>query len=283
MRHLRTWTMLALAGCAAPERVLLVEAVLGTTTTPTPTSTPTTPTPTTVIEQPDPSGPSLSALDVAEGELTLALTFRADPGDAALDGGTLLVTLDDDAYVLEFPRDLDAWSGGVGTVIFDRPTVGRCALAADHQLTVELLDTDGLSSGVVGAQKSTQPQGVVVDEVGDDYVTLLGDLGPGDRVCGALYGTGHSGSNYTSDRDMVGFQVDPAVRLSMSLSWDAAPADYDLYLFESDGGTLTPLDEAAVPGQGPEALQAPLDAGVQYVLLVVGWDGLADDWTIDLQ
>jgi hypothetical protein len=278
------WTVLAaaLGGCPPPDGLLIVNQVEVTETTTTTTTTSSDTTSTTTVVEPDPAGPRLRQVQLSELDLALELSFEVSEGDGPLAGGELRLTVDGDRVALRFPADLSSWSGGVGTVLLDRPTVGGCALGATHQVTVELVDGDGLSSGVLGTERTTSDQGLVLSEIGDSVVDLLGIVGPGTRICGELDRVGNDGEGYTGDRDMVEFEVDPSTMITARLEW-AGAADYDLHLFESDGELLTVVDSAATESMaGPEELDASLRRGQPYVLLVVGWEGSPGTWTLDL-
>jgi hypothetical protein len=287
---------LALAGCGRPDsNVVIVRTVTRTTTTTTTSSTDDTPTPTTdtststpptttfTTEPPDPNGPALSEIQITEVDLELEVAFTLAEGDAPLDGGTLTVALDDgEPAVFVIPDDLYAFDGVEGTVRIPRPTVGRCALGADHELALEAVDTDALSSGTVVALTTTQDVGVIVDEIGEENAVVLGVLTGGALVCGELESTGNDGYTYDADIDYVAFEVDPSVQATVELDWDAA-GDYDLLLYTIYLGYLDLLDEAAHGGfAGPETVNEYLYRNESYIFGVAGWRGDAGAWTVEI-
>ena len=275
-----------------------------TTTTDTTDTTDTTGT-TYPTSDPDPLGPTITALDLIENDLTLSLVFTVARGKAPIAGGTLLLDVDGEADALVVPDDLDDFDGETGTVVLDRPTIGDCGIGADHEIALELLDDAARSSGEWILMQQTADAGIIVDEIGDALTDLsdLGVLGSGDRICGHLQTVGNDGSDYTGDHDNLVLQVSATERLDLTLDW-AQTADIDLYVYEglplvhaTGTGSYTTLytylysyyagaellGSAIWSGMsGPESLNLSLEQGVDYWIQVVGWDGAPGDWTLSI-
>lgn len=254
------------------------------TTTPPTTTTSTTTTTTTTTTPPDPLGPELRRVVITELDATLDVSFQVTAGDASLDGGTVLVDFDGVDLALDIPDDLDTFDGVSGSLTLDRPTVGACASAEDHDIGVEVVDAAARGSGEVQAQISTTAVGVIVDEIGESTASVIGFATIGTLVCGYLDSTGNDGTNYTADQDLVLFEVSSPLQATLRLDWDAI-GDYDLLLYTVDNqGVLSRLDGAIAPDvHGPELLPQPLARNVDYVWSVAGWSGDPGDWSITFQ
>jgi hypothetical protein len=230
----------------------------------------------------EPEGPAIEQIEIVESADLLEVSVSTAQGTAPLQGGTVVVELDEDEpLMLSIPDDLLSVEGDVLTFSLDRPKVGQCTVGALHELGVEVLDGAGLSSGLAEALVETTAVGVVVDEIGEDLASVLGVLSAETTICGTLESTGNDGFDHTGDLDIASFRVDPTDEWDVRLDWEVS-GDWDLYLFEeTSSGSYTEIDSSTGPDlQGPELITATLYRSDTYAFEVAGWSGSSGDWTV---
>jgi hypothetical protein len=247
----------------------VTETVIGSTATPTSTA---------------PGGPRIEAVDLVEHDDVLEVRVSTSRGEAPLLGGVLLLTVDDgEALELDIPDDLGSFVDGQAVLLVDRPHMGECSVGADHEVGVELLDSEGRSSGRERAALTTSDVGLILPESGDSSAPELGLVPNGTLFCSDLDSVGNNGTAYTADRDFVAFEVPSNADWTLELRWDAV-GDYDLYVYEiASDGYWDLVDSDHDPDvHGPEAVTTFLGAGHTYAVQVAGWSGDPGDWTVEL-
>lgn len=263
--------------CSRPaDQVIVVHTVGGASTTVVTT--------TTTSSVPDPDGPRLRTVEVTEGPTVLEVRLTLREGAAPLDGGVVHVDYDETALSLRIPEDLTTWDGTEATFLLDRPMFGLCTEGAVHDLGVEVVDARDRRSATVAAEIATTDVGLIVDEIGESLLSLVGFATPGLLICGTLDSTGHTGADYTADLDFVGFAVDPTEQWTVRLDWDET-ANYDLLLYQRDAdGYMAPIDQAIrADVHGPELLTRRLYRDEQYMVGVGGWSGAAGEWSLTFE
>lgn len=228
---------------------------------------------------PDPEGPQIVDLWIVPLAATLEVHVAGRAGTASLDGGVLVAQLDDGAE-LEVP--LVEVAGGELIVALDRPRVGECAAAADHVVSVELIDRAGRSSGVADAAVSAPAYGVVVPEVGEDEAAPIGKISSGALVCGTLELVSNNGFDYTGDLDWTELEFDKTREWDIELRWTTV-GDWDVELWEYYSGAWSEAGSSTGPDvHGPEAFSVTVYKTSTYQVLVAGWSGGPGDWTLQL-
>ncbi len=150
------------------------------------------------------------------------------------------------------------------------------ALAATGCLpTLEPVGDQGLPPGQYTCDQYVQ-------EVGNEVVNLTILLTP-STFCGTLDSTGNDGTLYTGDRDNTLFRLDSGGPHLITLEWEQADSDYDLYLFRTtDSGDYAEVD-ASSGSSYPEQITASMEAGREYLTVVVGWSGPAAGWGVSVE
>jgi len=99
-------------------------------------------------------------------------------------------------------------------------------------------------------------------------------------VQGHLCSTGSDGYYYTGDHDYFRFTTPAASGddITMTLDWPNA-ANFDLWLYRADGSTLVARDTGLTK---PADIEASLDSGTEYVLMVVGYEGDPGEYTVTI-
>ena len=97
-------------------------------------------------------------------------------------------------------------------------------------------------------------------------------------INGHIYQASNDGSNsHTGDFDWISFRVATDSAADISLSWDQAQADYDLYLLE-DGEPVAGSSELG--SVQPESISRNLTRGSTWTVLVAGWSGPSGDYQV---
>ncbi len=228
-----------------------------------------------------PSAPELYAFSLSEDSITHTIqgSFVADAADGNLYGGAAVLELDGDRYEIAIPSDLDSFSSG-GTSTF---SVSSNGLLPGDSITASLVveDDQGLRSGRLNENLVLAGFNTALSEPDDDYGSA-NDVGrveaPGYLV-GNISRASNDGVAYTGDMDFLAFRLPTAARVTFTLTWDAAAADYDLRL----GDRSQWLDTAITDGTTqPEVITYNLQANTTYYLAIAGWSGPSGDYEVTL-
>ncbi len=224
----------------------------------------------------------LPVLTVSTDVEEIDLAFTISDADGDLVGGRFWVNLDGSADAYAIPGDLDRWVDGGTSELALPVSVPTCS---SDSFIVEAWAEDQ-----AGHASSHRSRTAVVDgpgrtllERGDTDTTAsdMGTVSSGDAGCGDLASVGNDGSSYTGDYDFVKFSPDASGTWSVTLDWDAAGSDYDLYLTDSSINVLDAANGTAT--SGPERATANLVAGRTYYAVVVGWSGSPGDYSLEFR
>ena len=151
-----------------------------------------------------------------------------------------------------------------------------------HPCTIEICG-NGVDEDCTGGDRPCT--GIQEAEPNDTpaQATELGVLSTPIGAAGNLCPLGFDGYQYTGDQDYFRFTTSgslDSLTVQLSLDWGGAEGDsnFDIRLYAADGTTFIKGDYVGKPRE----IQAALDPGTQYVVLVAGRDGAPGDYSLTL-
>ncbi len=144
---------------------------------------------------------------------------------------------------------------------------------------------NGNGNGNGGDDTAPEDTCFYADELGNEIedAPYLGMIDTPGTICGELDSVANDANGYAGDMDFVAFQVEWDATYQLSLSWEAAGADYDLYVFEVTDQKYVTISDDYVEGTEHESVVLELDAGDTYVVGVAGWEGATGSWTVTVE
>lgn len=240
----------------------------------TPDTLPTTTTP-PITTPGDP--PALAEVTVFELPTALQIAVDAVAGDAPLEGGAVVVTLDGTPYTFDIPGDLATYApDGQYSVEVPRPGLGGCSLGMIHDVEVSVVDSAGGAVDADPFQIQTEDHGIIFEEPPQGYVDVLFDPPVGLEMCGDISFAANDGDTYIGDVDLIGLGISSNRQMELSLDWDQV-ADYDLLVLDLDFSVIN--GSATLSNLGPESVVVSLPVG-NYLVEVAAWSGAAGAWTV---